>query len=68
MPKVNNWRFLPWMDGKRLVGNVTGHAQFRDGTFITTSPVVAFVNGAVVVTKSGSAYELGSKFGEGETK
>lgn len=43
-----------------LSGNVYGHPSFEDGLLVTTSRIVGTdVDRKVVLTKSGSEYELG---------
>lgn len=65
--KLENWSIVSTEDPykapeqrlARLHGTVFGHSRFDDGETITTSPVVEQKDG-IVVTQSGSRYELGS--------
>ena len=66
--KLENWcicakrmsdaYIAPELVAVRLAGNVANHPAFKDGSHVTTSPIVAF-DGDKVKTKSGSLYELG---------
>ena len=70
---LNNWAFVttggpydaPEMFVSRLNGDVTGHPNFPDGHNVTTSRVMG-KRGELVVTRSGSLYELGTVLPEYE--
>jgi hypothetical protein len=52
------WPVLP---GPRYRGLVWNHPSAKDGTLITTSAVIELKDGRIV-TRSGSAYELGRTY------
>lgn len=65
--KLEKWYIGPRSDGDpyqppetqpALHGNVYGHPDYKDGTFITTS-LLKRVKDGKVETQSGSLYELG---------
>lgn len=69
MPKLDNWSIVhtalspyhapeKYAGYARLQGLISGHPNFQDGLGVTTSRVVA-VDGDVLITKSGTRYELG---------
>lgn len=66
MTIINNWSvtpdtsepyLAPELRKSRLVGVVYGHPELEDGTFIRTSVIDKVENG-LVVTRSGTRYEL----------
>eukprot|EP00957_Ditylum_brightwellii_P032492 2462406-Ditylum_brightwellii.AAC.1 len=63
IPVMDNWRVL--RSGK-LTGVVSNHPTYGDGEVITTSKLAdpkSSEDGVVVVTISGSQYQLGKQFG-----
>jgi hypothetical protein len=67
MPRLESWSIVgdndpytaPELRAMHLQGLVYDHSGFDDGHTIVTSPILGKANGRVV-TKSGSAYELGA--------
>lgn len=67
MPKLNKWAVVylppnpytaPEACPPRLYGIVEAHPRFRDGDDVTTTRIIGQKNG-LIVTRSGSEYELG---------
>jgi hypothetical protein len=65
--KLENWSVVcknydpylaPELYQSALYGNVFGHPRFDDGDGVTTSSLVG-KQGEIIITKSGSEYELG---------
>ena len=75
MPKLTNWfitsdsnpYLAPELITSKLVGVVTGHDAFTDGEMVVTSPIVGS-KGDLIITKSGTLYELGEVDREYENK
>jgi len=56
---LSNWSIAyPCAKDTHLQGEVYGHPRYKDGTFVTTSPVEK-ADGVTITTRSGSVYELG---------
>jgi hypothetical protein len=66
--RIENWSIVcsdyidpykaPEMYSSRICGEVYGNGNFDDGTVVTTSKIIS-VRGDIVITHSGSEYELG---------
>ena len=65
--RIENWSIVykpdpyvaPEARRPRLSGTVTGHPLHPDGAQVTTSRIVA-VEGGLIITSSGSRYQLGA--------
>ena len=67
MPKLESWSVIagevspytaPELIRPKLHGKVYGHPRFTDGDEVTTSPFLR-AEGEVIITASGTRYELG---------
>lgn len=57
--EIKNWAKVNWDSFYMIVGNVYGNPNFKDGTYIRTSPVMSMEDN-IVITASGSVYRLGN--------